>query len=439
MSDKIEKLNLFDVTNIIVGTVLGTGIFITLSLTGSLVGPSSLVVWLIAGIIALIIALSFNYCVMVLPKSGGPYAFAQDTFSSLGAFMVGWSFLLFGWLSLVAITLAFLQYFEALVPDIGFLAGVGVMVSLVVFAVVTNLMGVKVTGRVINVLSLAKIVPFALLVVGGAIYLLGEPERMMSNFTPFLTGSAINFGEAVVVAFWAYTGFELATLPAGEVEEPTRTIPRAIIIGMLVVASFYFFINLVVFGALGGAGVSDAGNPLAEASKVIFAWSPELAWLMALLVGIGALLAIACSEETELLGASRLARVLAEEGMMPRALAKLSVRSGVPWVSIVLLATTALAATFLGGLESIINASVFMLAFVYLMTCLTAAIFFAQGRACAKATRFGGTMPVLGVAFSLLIMTYVNPPDILLAALLMAVGGLAYILVSRRYSLSGRT
>jgi len=125
--------------------------------------------------------------------------------------------------------------------------------------------------------------------------------------------------------------------------------------------------------------------------------------------------------------------------MMPRALAKLSVRSGVPWVSIVLLATTALAATFLGGLESIINASVFMLAFVYLMTCLTAAIFFAQGRACAKATRFGGTMPVLGVAFSLLIMTYVNPPDILLAALLMAVGGLAYILVSRRYSLSGRT
>ncbi len=91
MSDKIEKPNLFDVTNIIiVGTVLGTGIFITLSLTGSLIGPASLVAWPIAGVIALVIALSFNYCARrSLPKSGGRTRSPRNAFSPLGAFMVG--------------------------------------------------------------------------------------------------------------------------------------------------------------------------------------------------------------------------------------------------------------------------------------------------------------------------------------------------------------
>ncbi len=432
MSNNIGKLNLFDVTNIIVGTVLGTGILITIAMTGGLIGPASLMAWLTAGIMALLIALSFNYCVKVLPKSGGPYAFAEGAFSPFGAFMVGWSFLLFSWLSLVAVTLAFLQYFRALVPGIGFWAGVVVMTSLAAFAILTNLMGVKVTGRVINILSLAKIVPFAILIIGGVIFLLGDPERMMANFTPFLTGNAIDFGAAVVVAFWAYTGFELATLPAGEVEDPTRTIPRAIVIGMLVVAAFYFFINLVVIGALGSTAMAEADNPLVEATKVIFAWSPELAGLIALLVGISALLAIACSEETELLGASRLTHVLAQKGNMPRTLAVLSPKQGVPWLAIVLLASTALLATFFGGLESIINASVFLLAFVYLMTCLSAAIFYAQGRERIKDARFGGTIPILGIACSLLVMTYVNPPDMVLAWLLMGLGGGGYLFVARR-------
>lgn len=432
MVEKTDKLGLFDVTNLIIGTVLGTGILITLSMTSGLVGPSSLFAWLIAGVLALLIALSFNHCVKVLPKSGGPYAFAELAFSPFGAFMVGWSFLLFSWLSLVAITLAFLQYFRALVPDTGFLAGLAVMASLAAFAIITNLMGVKVTGRVISILSIAKIVPFAILVIGGVIFLLVNPGRMAANFTPFLTGDAINFGEAVVVAFWAYTGFELATLPAGEVKDPSRTIPRAIIIGMLIVALFYFFINLVVIGALGNTTTAEASNPLVEATLVIFSWSPEFAGLIALLVGVSALIAIACSEETELLGASRLTHVLAMAGRMPHAFAALSPKQGVPWLAIVLLASTALLTTLFGGLESIINASIFLLAFVYLMTCLSAAIFHFQGRTDTKDSRFGGAIPILGVTCSLLVMTYVNPPDMVLAWLIMGLGGGAYLFTKRR-------
>ncbi len=431
MRGSTGKLGLFDVTNMIVGTVLGTGILITISMTSGLVGPSSLVAWLLAGLIALLISLSFNHCVRVLPKSGGPYAFAEGAFSPFAAFMVGWSFLLFSWLSLVAITLAFLQYFRALVPDIGFVVGVVVMASLAAFAIITNLMGVKVTGRIINFLSLAKIVPFAILIVGGVIFLVVNPGRIVNNFTPFLTGGAINFGEAVVVAFWAYTGFELATLPAGEVKDPVHTIPRAIIIGMLIVALFYFFINLVVIGALGHTITAEASNPLVEATMVIFSWSPELAGLIALLVGVSALLAIACSEETELLGASRLTHVLAKAGRMPQVFAALSPNRGVPWLAIVLLASTALIIALFGGLESIINASIFLLAFVYLMTCLSAAIFHFQGRAGVKDSRSGAAIPVLGVTCSLLIMTYVNPPDMLLAWLLMGLGGIVYLLTER--------
>lgn len=429
MRGNTEKLGLFDVTNMVVGTVLGTGILITISMTSGLVGPSSLIAWLIAGSIALLISFSFNHCVKVLPKSGGPYAFAEGAFSPFGAFMVGWGFLVFSWLTLVAITLAFLQYFRALMPDTGFIAGLIVMASLAVFAIVTNLMGVKVTGRVINLLSLAKLVPFVILIVGGVLFLSINPGRIVNNFTPFFTGDAINFGEAVVVAFWAYTGFELATLPAGEVKDPVRTIPRAMVIGMLVVALFYFFINLVVIGAIGHTVTAEADNPLVEATMVIFSWSPELAGLIALMVGVSALIAIACSEETELLGASRLTHVLAKAGRMPQAFASLSPNQGVPWLAIVLLAATALFTASFGGLESIINASIFLLAFVYLMTCLSAAIFYFQGKSEVKDSRSGGAIPVLGVAFSLLIMTYVNPPDMVLAWLLLGMGGGAYLII----------
>jgi len=115
--------------------------------------------------------------------------------------MVGWSILLFGWLSMVAIATAFLQYFRALVPDIGPWAGVLEMVSLVAFAIATNLLGVQVTGTVVNILSLAKLAPFIILVVGGALFLLSDAGTMVSNFAPFLTGSAINYEEAAVVAF----------------------------------------------------------------------------------------------------------------------------------------------------------------------------------------------------------------------------------------------
>jgi amino acid transporter len=90
------KLNTFDITNLVVGSIIGADIYIATAIGSKLVGPASLIIWLVAGVIAIVIALSFAYCVMTLPKVGGPYAYVSDVSKPFAGFMVGWSVFFLG-------------------------------------------------------------------------------------------------------------------------------------------------------------------------------------------------------------------------------------------------------------------------------------------------------------------------------------------------------
>src|SRR5207245_4823239 len=126
----------------------------------------------------------------------------------------------------------------------------------------TNLVGVKAGCRVNDVLMVAQLSPLILIVLGGIAFVALQPGQFVGNLVPFFTGDVSAFGRALVLIFWAYAGFELSTLPTDEVIEPRKTIPKAILTGMVIVIAFSFLTNFFVIGTVGGSALGASSSPL---------------------------------------------------------------------------------------------------------------------------------------------------------------------------------
>lgn len=159
----VRKLTLFDVTNLVVGAIIGADIFVAASFGANLVGPASLLVWIVAGIIMMIIALNFAQCAMVSPVVGGPYAYAKEAFGKFTGFIVGWSTWVAEWFSLAVFPVAFVQYLMYFFPYLTYLQQVIVIAAFIGFLTVTNILGTKVAGRANDILTIGKLAPLILL------------------------------------------------------------------------------------------------------------------------------------------------------------------------------------------------------------------------------------------------------------------------------------
>ena len=430
-----RKLNTFDVTNLVVGSIIGADIYIATGISAGLIGPSSLLAWILAGVMATVIALSFAYCVTLLPRTGGPYAYVKDVSTPMAGFLVGWSLLLAEWFSLAVFPVAFATYFTMLVPGIDAFGVILLKGFFIIFIIATNVISIKTAGRTNDVLTIIKLAPLVLVILAGMAFLITQPGTAANNMTPFFTGDALSFGSALVLIFWAYAGFELSTLPADDVDQPQRTIPKAIAIGLFIVIVFYLLTNLVVFGALDQATLISSGTPLLDTAHALFDPWGVLAPIMVGIVGIGALFSIMGADESGTMGTSRLAYAMSIDGLLPHSLAKRK-EGGPPYVAIIVLCSTAFVVSVVGGLAALINASVFLLAFVYLCTCLSTIWLIKKYPERAHGMRGRTIVPAAGAAFSLLLMALTDPVEILVSLALLAVGVPIYMFFSPKKELA---
>jgi APA family basic amino acid/polyamine antiporter len=431
-----RQLNTFDVTSLVVGSIIGADIYVAAALGARLVGPFSLVIWCIAGIMAIVIALSFSYCATIMPKTGGPYAYVKATFGTFPGFLVGWALLLAEWFSLVVFPVAFVTYFLTLFPQLSQNMQILLKGVFVIIIFLTNTVGIKRASKFNDVLTIAKLSPLVLFIIIGAVFVVLKPEVVSSNLVPFLKGDIHNFGQALVLIFWAYAGFELSTLPADEIREPGKTLPRAIFMGMLIVMVFYIITNFVIVGAVNQATLTSSTAPLVTAANRIVVLGPLFASIFGFIIVLGALVSIMGADESGTIGTSRLVFALSIDGLLPHVFAKLHKSFRTPYVSLGAICVTAFVASVAGSLKSLINASVFLLSFTYLATCITT-IFMIQ-RHPDKATRFRSkrVVPILGIIFAGFLMTQVGVKQILISLLLMAVGFPIYVFFSPGYELA---
>jgi len=425
-----SELTLFDVTNLVVGSIIGADIYVASSFGAGALGPLSLVVWVIAGFISIVIALCFAQCAALLPKVGGSYAYAKEAWGSFAGFIVGWSLWLAEWVSLAVFPVAFARYLMFFLPNLDWLSQILVKSLFVVFLIVTNIFGTKAAGRTNDVLTLIKLAPLIFFSSAGSLYIIAHPSEAALNFSPLAPFGFSDFGTALVLIFWAYAGFEISTIPAEEIKDPSRTIPRAIMLGISIVIIFYLTTNLVLFGVRPWSQLAKDPAPLASATTTILDTNPLLMLIGGTIVGVGALISVAGSDESGMLGTSRLGYALAVDGLFPRVFAKVHPRFKTPYLGIIIQALTALVASIVGGLSVLIATSVFFMAIAYAAT--SASIFSLRKKNLKPSfhLRGGLLIPSLGVIFSLYLISQCTIAQIGLGLALLLLGVPIYI----RYS-----
>ncbi len=419
-----RDLSYFDLTNIVVGAIVGSDIYIASAITAGLLGPFSIVVWVVAGIMATILAMIFAYSAYYVPRVGGSFAFVSTAFDDFYGFMAGWSMWIAEVLSLPVFALTFanyLQYFllQYFLP-LSFLEQLLVKAMFLFGLTAVNIFGVKAAGRVNDVLTVAKLLPLLLLVFVGLGSFVFNPG-LLSNYTPFAPFGLGSFGTALVLIFWAYVGFELGTLPAGEVKDPKRNIPRAIITGMAIVIFFYLSTNFVIFGTVSSPRLAQTVTPLVLVGSALLGTSG------AIIVSLGALVSVSGSDESGILGTARLAYAMSVDGLFPRAFSKVHPKFKTPYMALVIQGALALGLSLYSGLGDLISFSVFNLAFSFLLVSLSLVVLKRSGE---KGLRGQSVLPWLGVGICLFLLYSTSLFDKLAGAALILTGVPLYLYFS---------
>jgi basic amino acid/polyamine antiporter, APA family len=279
-----RDLTLFDATNIVIGTIIGSGIFLVPSEIARAVHTSGwmLAVWVIGGILTMLGALSLAELGAAMPEAGGIYTFITRGFGPLWGFLCGWMlFTVATSGSIATLGAAFPIYLAAFVPLTPVTTKV---VGLVVIAVLTwiNAIGVKNGARVGNVLTVLKVGGLVVMVI--AIFLLPGPSAEAAGVAPpppmpLPTGPvpAAAIGVALVAVLWAYEGWHDISFAAGEIHAPQKNFPRAVIGGVAIVIGLYLLANLAYLKVLTPAEIAATDKvALVAMMRVTGAWGGKL-------------------------------------------------------------------------------------------------------------------------------------------------------------------
>lgn len=333
-------------SSLVIGNMIGAGIFYLPASLASF-GTISILGWLVTTIGALCLAYVFAKLSLVFPKSGGPYTHSHTAFGDLVGFMMGWGYWTMTWTSNAAISLAFVSYLTLFVPAISqnnrhtFYASMGVLW----FSTLTNCIGVRVGGIIQVITSAMKVAPLCILAVVGIFYI--DP----ANYLPLNVSSLSNFdaiNAAAALTLWAFIGLEAATVPAGAVKEPGRTVSRATLFGTGLAAAIYSLVTIVIFGIVPTAQLVGSHAPFAEVAQIIFG-----SWVTPV-IGISILIAVYGALNGWVLLQGQIPCAMANEGLFPRCFASAS-RNDTPVLSILISSLLASLLLFWNYEESLIE------------------------------------------------------------------------------------
>lgn len=365
-------LGAFDFTLLVIGAVIGADIYVVASMGADNLGPAQLVAWVVAGLLAALIALAFVQCAAIDSDVGGSYAYARSAFGPFVGFLAGWALYVGEFVALPVFPLAFINYLAPLVGDVQSSGSLVVKVSLVALVTAVNLRGVRQGARLNNVLTLAKLVPLASLIVLGVALVALRPGVVGDHISPFAPLGWGGFGSAVLPIFWAYAGFELAVLPAAEVRNPQVTLPFGLIVGMLLAIALYLLTAIAVVCALPWQAAAVSASPLASAMDAVLKTLGLSSGVGVAFMSLGALISIAGVYAVFTLGIARLSYALAADGLFPAPFARIHPRFGTPQVGLVFEGIAAVIGATLFDLRGLITVSVFFLGLSYLLTALAA-------------------------------------------------------------------
>jgi len=268
MEKEPQKIGLITATSLVVGNMIGVGIFVLPAVLSNY-GSISLLGWIFTATGALILAKIFsNFSKIIVSKSGGPYVYSKAGFGDFTGFLVAWGYWIACWVSNGAIAIAIIGAASFFVPELAANSALSVSIGLGLIWVFTwiNSRGIKESGRVQLITTVIKVLPLLFIIVFGLFFF------KIDNFPSFnLTGES-DFSTLSAVAtltLYAFLGIECATIPAGNIENPEKTISRATMLGAIITTALYILGTVVLFGILPLDILQNSPAPFAEAAKIM--------------------------------------------------------------------------------------------------------------------------------------------------------------------------
>jgi APA family basic amino acid/polyamine antiporter len=329
-----RELGVASAALLVVGGIIGSGIFFTpAEVARALPGPTSiLAVWILGGFVALAGALTYAELGAMLPDAGGPYVYIRHAFGSLPAFLYGWMNLLsIASGAIAAVAMGFAGYLARFV-DVAPVGGpIGVAAATITVLSLTNVLGIKPGTALQNILTGAKIAALAILIVGGFVLwnAVGAPP-VVPDAPPPRASTVSGFAAAFVAVLFTIGGWQQMNMVAGEIRDPERTIPRALLIGILVVIAIYLGANAVYLHALGRDGLAASQAVAADAASRL------VGPVGATFITVSAMISILGFVNVAILANSRVPYALARDGVFFAAVGQVHPRFQTPHVAILL-------------------------------------------------------------------------------------------------------
>lgn len=378
-----RKLTFFTATAIVIGAVIGSGIFKKPAyMADALGGPElMLIVWIIAGIVTYFGAITNAEVAGLLPKTGGQFIYFREMYGDLTAFLYGWAmFSVVQCGSIASITWVFSEYFEYFITLPRFPAGVEQSVTLFLpgigtiypladfgvksltiivlwFLTIVNYFGVKNGGRISEIFTSAKIVAIACLIIFCFVFADGSAANFTKDDPNFTYGTAGLIGAVIAAlsaAFWAYDGWNNITYLAGEVKEPQKNIPRALAVGLVVVVGVYILINLAFLYVL---PVSEMANSELVASD---AARKAIGYTGGAIVAAFVMISTFGTSNGTIMASARLYYAMSKKNLFFRRLQKTHPRFKTPANSLLLQGTWASVLVISGSFDNLTDMLIFV-------------------------------------------------------------------------------
>jgi APA family basic amino acid/polyamine antiporter len=424
----------------VVGGIIGSGIFLNPAIVAARVGTTSLtlLVWVLGGAVALIGAFVYAELGAWRPVAGGGYVYLRDAYGRLPAFLYAWTLLLViatGAIAAVAVTFA-----NYLVTLLGF--GPGARVPTAVAAIVllsaVNYYGVKPGALTQNVFTLLKLAALAFLIVAG---LGGSNSTVVAQEPPFTGNLTLALGAALVPVLFAFGGWQQTNFIAEELVDPKRNLPRALVAGVMIVVVVYLLANLAYLKTLGVAGLAHSSAPAAEAMEARL--GPRGSTLIA--AGIAA--STFGFLNLVILVSPRVYRTMASDGLFFPSLARLHPRYRTPAGAILFQGAWAILLTLTGHYGDLLDYVVFGDWIFFGSTAATIFVFRARARRGQESGEVRFRMPGFPIAPLVFILAAVyvvvgsmasNPANAIKGVALIALGIPVYLFWTKRLAADKR-
>jgi APA family basic amino acid/polyamine antiporter len=421
--DLVRAIGRWSLVALMVNIVIGGGIFGLPSTVAGILSDRSPIAYLVAAAGIGVIAACLAEVASRFKQAGGPYLYAKAAFGRFLGLQTGWLLWLTRISAAAAVANVFIDYLSGFWPQAKRPATrLATLTILIGGLAAANIRGVKIGTRISDFLTVAKLLPLVIFVVGGLLFIHvhGSPVPTAAESQPVSA-----WMNAVLLVIFAYGGFEAALIPAGEAKNPARDAPVALVAALVIVTAVYFLVQVVVVNTLPNS--AQTGRPLSAAAYVFGGGS------MATIISVGALLSTSGYFAANMIATPRITFAFAEQGDFPPQFAAVHRRYQTPYISILAFAVLVWALALMGTFRWNATLSAGSRLFVYGMTCAALPMLRKKFPGQEHLHLPGGlAFAALGIAFVLILVSRMGPAEFVALAITAAISFLNWLVVRTR-------